>query len=163
MDSYRPTFHREQIPASKWRMAGSFAKIGQMSMRSATLNASSSSAPRYRTVQSTLVSLINICTARRFPVLRLTSAAFVLRKECVPIKGKQPYQITVKRRHFRGLHRLSGRLSQLLLGLKQATWPVSGVAFKSGTSRAHVSRACGQRARKAQPSGGLSGSGSSVS
>ena len=41
---HRPTPHEGQTPALKWRTAGPLAKIAQMSIRSAMLRASSSSA-----------------------------------------------------------------------------------------------------------------------
>ena len=43
---HRPTPHEGPTSASEWRTAGPFAKVSQMSIRSAMLRASSSSTPR---------------------------------------------------------------------------------------------------------------------
>ena len=60
------------------------AQVFQTSTCSAIARASSISMPRYLTVLSILVWPSKSCTARKLPVRRQISVAFVRRSECVP-------------------------------------------------------------------------------
>lgn len=52
---YRPAPLEGRAAALRWRTVGPFAKVAQISIRSAMLRASSSSTPKYRTVLSIFV------------------------------------------------------------------------------------------------------------
>lgn len=82
MAAFGREYRRGQSPHSRCRAAA--AAAAQISVCSEISRASSTSMPRYRTVDSSLECPSSSCTARRFFVRRYISVAFVLRIECVP-------------------------------------------------------------------------------